>query len=147
MGLFSSKNKKHTAALLEAVAAGNEQAVLQALRSGGDVNGRDAEGLTCLRHAIRNERLAIMALLLDSGAKPTADCAGAVAHWAERADRARRHGSANSRGALLRVRTAVRLMDQHQAPWDETIKSIGSGDSIRTAILHVIPGCLSEQGG
>jgi len=45
----------------------------------------------------------------------------------------------------MRVKTAVRLMEMHHAPWDGSIKSLGSGDSVRQALIHVLPGCLSEQ--
>lgn len=145
MHLFSNKKKKLTADLFQAVIHGDEIAVKNALFPEADLNALDAEGLTLLRHAIRNKKLAIMGLLLGHGARPTPECAAALAHWAQRADRSRRFECPNHRGELLRVRTAIRLLDQYGAPWDVAVKSISSGDTSRTAILHVMPGCLSEQ--
>lgn len=148
MGFFlgQKEKKKLTAALFEAVISGDEVAVRQALRPGVDINALDADGLTLLRHAIRQKKLAVMGLLLGGGAKPTPECAGAVAHWVARADRARRFEHANHRNELLRVKTAVRLMNQYDTPWDTPVKSISSGDTPRTAIVHLLPGCFTLQG-
>lgn len=142
---FSGKKKQRTAALWDAVLSGDERLVGAALVPGVDVNACDADGLTLLRHAIRQQKLAIMGLLLEWGARPTPECAAAVAHWVARADRSRRFGVRNHRSEMLRARTAVRLMNQYQTPWDTYVKTISSGDTPRVAISYLLPGCFSEQ--
>lgn len=127
-----------------ALEACDSRAVAALLEKGANPHWKRKDGLTPLRHALREENLALLGVLLRHGVTLDAEAVGAVALWAERAARAQRHGKST---ADMKVKLAIKLMDKHQAPWDLGIPSLGSGDSARVAINHVFPGCLASTSG
>lgn len=145
MGWFQ-KNRSATRALWEALEGGDAKAAAAALRAGASPAARRGD-VSPLRHALRQESLALLSALLQHGARPDAEAAGAAALWAERADRAQRHGRTGAAVAIMRAKMAISLLETHGAPWDQGIPSLGSGDSARMAINHVFPGCLAPASG
>lgn len=133
--------------LWQALESGDSRAAEVCLSQGVSPNLKREDGLTPLRHALREENLALLGILLRYGVTLDAEAVGAVALWAERADRSLRHGHSDALCKIGRVKMAISLMDRHQAPWDLGIPSLGSGDSARVAINHVFPGCLAEASG
>lgn len=142
---WSKKKKKATQDLWKAIAEGSLSEVRLAVETGAKLSQKNPDGHGVLRLAIRMENLPVLDYLLRSGARPDGECAGAMALWVERADRARRHGKKGASAALLRARMALKLLEQYHAPWDEGIPGLGSGDSARIAINHILPGCLDAR--
>lgn len=128
----------------QALEKGDSRAAEACLSRGANPNAKRPDGITPIRHALREENLALLGVLLRYGADLDAEAVGAVALWAERADRSSRHGHADALCKVGRAKMAISLMDRHHAPWDLGIPSLGSGDSARVAINHVFPGCLAE---
>ena len=130
-----------------ALEACDSRAVEALLEKGASPHWKRKDGLTPLRHALREENLALLGVLLQHGVALDAEAVGAMALWAERAERAQRHGKPDAAMRVGKAKLAIGLMDKHQAPWDLGIPSLGSGDSARVAINHVFPGCLASTSG
>lgn len=142
MGWFRRKERA-VAALWKALETGDARGVEDALSQGACANDRrPGDRMTPIRHALREEHLAVVAVLLRHGAGLDAEAVGSMALWAERAQRGLRHGHPQGQLMVNKAKLAIQLMNQHQAPWDLGVPSLGSGDSARFAINHVFPGCL-----
>lgn len=147
MGWFRRKERA-VAAFWKALEAGDARGVEAALGQGASANDRrPRDGMTPIRHALREEHLAVVAILLRHEACLDAEAVGSMALWAERAQRSLRHGHPHGQLMVNKARLAIQLMNQNQAPWDLGVPSLGSGDSARFAINHVFPGCLAPTSG
>lgn len=134
--------KKRAEALRSAVARDDLPAVRGMLTPGFPVS-LAVGGESCVfRHALRNENVSILSLLLAAGARPTPETGPYMALWVERSIRRVRDGQPAAKQGCYRARVAINMLSRHGANWDTTLPSLGSGDTARFVIERAWPGSV-----